>query len=77
MPTLQRFGMASIRVYADDHHPPHFHIVGADFQVLVRISDLSIIAGRARKAQIAEAMSWAEQHRELLARKWVELHERE
>jgi hypothetical protein len=77
MPTLHRFDTASIRIYADDHHPPHFHIVGADFQVLVRISDLTIIAGRARKSHIAEAMAWAEQHRELLALKWVELNERE
>ncbi len=77
MPTLQRFGAASIRMYADDHHPPHFHIVGADFQVLVQIADLTIIAGATRKAQIAEAMSWAETHREWLALKWVELNERE
>lgn len=77
MSTLQRFGAASIRMYADDHHPPHFHIVGADFQVLVRIVDLTIIAGAARKAQIAEAMAWAEHNRELLALKWVELNERE
>lgn len=77
MPTLQRFGTASIRMYADDHHPPHFHIVGADFQVLVRIADLTILAGAARKAQIAEAMAWAEQHREALALKWVELNARE
>ena len=77
MPTLQRFSAASIRMYADDHHPPHFHIVGADFQVLVRIADLTILAGAARKAQIAEAMSWAQNHRELLALKWVELNERE
>ena len=76
MPTLQRFGAASIRMYADDHHPPHFHIVGADFQVLVRIADLAIIAGEARKSQIAEAMAWAETHREKLALKWIELNER-
>jgi hypothetical protein len=64
-------------MYADDHRPPHFHVVGADFQVLVRISDLAIIAGRARKAQISEAMAWAENNRERLALKWVELNERE
>jgi hypothetical protein len=45
--------------------------------VLVRIADLTILAGAARKAQIAEAMAWAEQHREWLALKWVELNERE
>jgi hypothetical protein len=35
MPILQRFGSVSVRMYADDHHPPHFHIVAPDFQVLV------------------------------------------
>jgi len=56
MPTLKRFGAASVRIYADDHHPPHFHIVGSDFQVLVRISDLAVIKGEAKTGQIAEAM---------------------
>ena len=47
MPTLHRVGAASVRMYADDHRPPHFHIVAPDFQVLVRISDLMVIAGDA------------------------------
>lgn len=55
MPTLQRFGAVSLRMYADDHRPPHFHVVGPDFEVLVRIADLSVIAGQARPAQVAEA----------------------
>jgi len=42
MPTLQRFGRVSIRIYADDHRPPHFHIVGPDFQVVVIIADLTV-----------------------------------
>jgi hypothetical protein len=46
-------------MYADDHRPPHFHIVAPDFQVLVRISDLTVIAGEARSTQIAEALAWA------------------
>jgi uncharacterized protein DUF4160 len=77
MPTLQRFGAVSIRMYADDHRPPHFHIAGPGFQVVVRIADLAILAGTARRSQIAEAMAWAGTHRELLALKWVELVERE
>jgi hypothetical protein len=63
-------------MYADDHHPPHFHIVGVDFHVLVRISDLTIMAGHARKTQIVEAMAWAKDNRQMLALKWVELNER-
>ena len=77
MPTLQRFGRISIRMYADDHRPPHFHIVGPDFQVMVSIADLSIIAGTARRRQIAEPMAWATEYRQMLALKWDELVERE
>jgi hypothetical protein len=63
-------------MYADDHRPPHFDIVAADFQVLVRISDLTVVAGEAHPAQIAEAIAWARAHRESLALKWAELNER-
>lgn len=77
MPVLKRFGAVSIRMYADDHRPPHFHVVAPDFQVLVRISDLTVIAGEARATQIAEAMAWAQAHQEALALRWAELNERE
>lgn len=77
MPTLQRFGAASIRMYADDHNPPHFHIVGPDFQVLVRISDLMVVAGEASPNQITDALQWAKDNQEMLALKWIELNERE
>ena len=55
------------------HRPPHFHIVAPDFQVLVRISDLTVIAGDARPAEV---IAWARAHRERLALKWAELNER-
>jgi hypothetical protein len=71
MPALHRIGM-----YADEHHPPHFHIVAPEFQVLVRISDFTVIAGEARPAQIVQALEWAQTHREMLALKWTELNER-
>jgi hypothetical protein len=76
MPELQRFGSVSLRMYVDDHRPPHFHIVSPDFQALVRISDLAVIAGDARPTQIAEAIAWARKHQEMLALKWAELNER-
>lgn len=76
MPTLQRFGSVSVRMYADGHRPPHFHIVAPDFRVLVRISDLTVIAREARPTEIAEALAWAQTHREMLTLKWAELNQR-
>ncbi len=63
-------------MYADDHRPPHFRIVSPDFQVLVRISDLSVIAGKATPRQIAEALEWARTNWEELAIRWANLNER-
>jgi hypothetical protein len=63
-------------MYADDHRPPHFHIVSPDFEVLVRISDLTVIEGDARPSEIAEALAWAQTRQEMLALKWAELNER-
>lgn len=70
MPALHRFGGVTLRMYADDHRPPHFHVVAPDFQVLVRISDLAVIAGEARPTEIAEVLARAEGNREMLALKW-------
>jgi hypothetical protein len=75
IPVLLPYG-AQDGMYADDHRPPHFHVVSPDFQVLVRISDLTVIAGEARPGQIADALSWAREHREYLALRWAELNER-
>jgi len=59
MPTLHRLGSVSVRMYADDYDPPAFHIVAPDFQVTVRISDLTVFAGYATLSQLAEALAWA------------------
>ena len=76
MPTLWRLSAVSVRMYADDHRPPHFHIVGPDFHVLVRLADLTVIAGVARPARIAAASAWAAENRGLLDRTWARLNER-
>ena len=76
MPTLQRFGAICIRMYADDHRPPHFHIVGPGLQIMIRIDDLSVIAGTAPRRRIAAPLAWATANRDVLAAKWRELVER-
>jgi hypothetical protein len=38
--------------------------------------DFAVIAGDAKPSQMAEALAWAQAHREWLALKWAELNER-
>jgi hypothetical protein len=63
-------------MYADDHLPPHFHVLGPDFSVMVELERLEIIAGAARREDVREALEWAGQNRDVLAAKWRALNER-
>jgi len=55
VPALQRFGAVVVRMYADDHAPPHFHIEGRGFRVIVEIETLAVRAGSTRRAGQAMA----------------------
>lgn len=76
MPTRARFGSISLRMFADDHNPPHFHLKAPDFDVSVRIADFVVIEGKVARAKLLEPIAWAEQNRAMLQAKWSELNER-
>ena len=77
VPEIIRFARCVVRMYADDHRPPHFHVVGSDFAVMVDVSSLAVISGEAGLKDIAEALAWAGEHQTMLVRFWRELNERE
>lgn len=73
MPTIKDFGGYKIVIYAEDHNPPHVHVIGPDFQAKVRISDAVVIAGAIPSSRRREALSWIEAKKDLLMEKWREL----
>jgi hypothetical protein len=46
MPEISRFFGIVIRMFFDDHNPPHFHAFYGEDQVLIDIRNLSVFAGR-------------------------------
>jgi hypothetical protein len=74
MPPLFKAGGYIIAMYFEDHNPPHVHVVGPDFQALVRISDLTILRGAIPPKFAREALKWIEENGEMLAAKWIEWH---
>lgn len=56
---VHTIGKTEIRVYANDHLPPHFHIVNPDFEALIVIEDFSIYAGFLKGTAAKDAMEWA------------------
>lgn len=45
MPIISIFFGIVIRMYHNDHAPPHFHASYQGFEALIRISDGSVMAG--------------------------------
>jgi hypothetical protein len=48
---LHQIGKIVIRVYANDHLPPHFHAIAAEFEALIGIESLTIMRGRLPSAE--------------------------
>lgn len=74
MPPLFKAGGYVIAMYFEDHNPPHVHVVGPDFEGLVRIGDLAVFRGSIPSRFSREALKWIEENRGLLLSKWNEWH---
>lgn len=75
MPTLARLGNILIRIYAEDHVPPHFHVVTPDHEAMVRIVDLQVHAGSIDRKSLRTAIEWAAQNIDLLEAEWRRLND--
>lgn len=73
MGRLHQTGNLIIRVYANDHLPPHFHAIGP---ALFLIADLTIMVGALRPRERADVIAWAASNRELIAAEWNRINPR-
>lgn len=76
MPTLARLGNVLIRMYADDHVPPHFHVVTPNGEALVRIDSLEMLQGSIDRRSLETALAWARENMNTLTNEWRRLNER-
>ena len=70
MPEICRFFGISIRMYYNDHAPPHFHAVYGEQKAIVDIRTLMVIEGRLSPRVLGMVMEWASQHQEALMELW-------
>ena len=70
MPTLSRFFGITIRMYFDDHAPPHFHAYYGGSEAQINIETLEVLEGRLPKRAMALVLEWAALHREELRIDW-------
>lgn len=77
MPTISTFYGLTIRMYYDDHPPPHFHVYYADQSAIIAIDTLEVQEGNLTRRAIALILEWAQEHRDALRLNWAlaESHE--
>ncbi|MEH3101793.1 DUF4160 domain-containing protein [Sphingomonas adhaesiva] len=70
MPVISLFFGIVIRMYFDDHPPPHFHASYQGFEAFVRIEDGEIAQGSLPRKAARIVRQWALDHRDELMANW-------
>lgn len=70
MPEISRFLGIVIRMFFDDHNPPHFHAYYGDQSSKFDIQRLSVIDGNLPPRVIGLVMEWAALHQKDLFEDW-------
>lgn len=70
MGKLATIGKVSIRIFGNDHLPPHFHVKGGGVEALVSIDPVEIIAGELPASLRKEVFAWAAANKARLVAEW-------
>ena len=70
MPTISTFYGILIQMYWDDHAPPHFHALYAEFEALIDIQTIEVMRGALPPRALALVLEWAREHRTELLEDW-------
>jgi hypothetical protein len=72
MPTIGRIGSLDVMFFRNDHHPPHFHVIGDEFSAKFAIDNLALLSckGRIRRRDIRAVEVWGQKHRNALYLNW-------
>lgn len=70
VPTLSIFFGIVIRMYYDDHPPPHFHAIYGEFEAHIGFDPLEVIKGKLSRRALELVLDWAELHANELRENW-------
>jgi len=74
MPEISRFFGIIIRMFFNDHAPPHFHAYYGDEEAEIGIMPVALVSGRLPPRALSLAVEWAVQHDKELMDNWERLH---
>ena len=74
MPEISRFYGIIIKMYFNDHNPPHFHAEYQGYKAIISIED-GIVEGKMPKRALKLIFEWLEIHNEKLMENWIDIQE--
>jgi hypothetical protein len=70
MPIISTFFGIIVRMYFDDHAPPHIHVEYQGQEAQIAFTDGSVVNGRLPKRALTLVRQWCLDHREELEQNW-------
>jgi hypothetical protein len=77
MPVVSRFYGIVVRMYYNEHNPPHFHAVYGDSEALVTIESADFLAGDLPNRASKLVVEWAQLRRAELFVNWERMRDGE
>ena len=73
MPEIARLAGVVIRMFYDDHPPPHFHATAAEDDLIVTLFPLAVCHGQLPPPVLRLVLEWASIHQAELLHNWTHL----
>lgn len=73
MPEISRFLGMIIKMFFDDHNPPHFHVEFQEYRAIINIQTSDIIEGYLPPKQLRLIQVWTSIHEEELLENFINL----
>jgi len=70
MPTISMFFGILIRMFFNEHAPPHFHAEYGEYKAVINIQTLEIMEGKMSRRALELVLDWAELHQAELMEDW-------
>lgn len=75
MPTILRLGAYDVKIYFNDHLPPHVHVRCGRRQIVVYLNDDLPVEDRGmRRFEISRAKGIVAEHYDLLIAEWERIY---
>ena len=71
MPELSRFYGIVVKVYADDHPPPHIHAKYGEYQAVIDLQQIAVSGGRLPLRAQSLVLVWTRLHQRELLEAWA------